>query len=92
MSELYEKSLMKLELDGVLQQLSDCAGSSGGKAACRLLRPSSDLEDVERMLQQTTAASDLCTKRLRWSGLTGAAVFSLLNFCGSRGCSAAPEP
>lgn len=63
MSELYEKSLMKLELDGVLQQLSDCAGSSGGKAACRLLRPSSDLEDVERMLQQTTAASDLCTKK-----------------------------
>ena len=31
MSELYEKSLMKLELDGVLHQLSDCAGSSGGR-------------------------------------------------------------
>lgn len=63
MSELYEKSLLKLELDQVLQQLSACAGSSGGKEACLRLRPTSDLEDVEHMLQQTTAASDLCTRK-----------------------------
>ncbi len=63
MSELYEKSLLKLELDQVLQLLSACAGSSGGKEACLRLRPTSDLEDVEQMLQQTTAASDLCTKK-----------------------------
>ncbi len=63
MSELYEKSLWKLELDQVLGQLSQCAGSMGGKEACRRLRPTSDLEDVELMLQQTTAASDLCTKK-----------------------------
>ena len=31
MSELYEKSLLKLELDQVLQLLSQCAGSFGGK-------------------------------------------------------------
>ena len=34
MSELYEKSLRKLELDQVLQLLAECAGSEGGKEAC----------------------------------------------------------
>ena len=63
MWELYEKSLGKLELDGVLQLLAECAGSIGGKEACLRLRPSSDLEDVEQMLRQTTAASNLCTKK-----------------------------
>ena len=63
MSELYEKSLIKLELDQVLSLLAECAGSEGGKESCRKLRPSSDLEEVELMLQQTTAASDLCTRK-----------------------------
>ena len=63
MSELYEKSLHKLELDQVLELLAECAGSQEGKAACRNLRPTSDLEDVQMMLEQTTAASDLCTKK-----------------------------
>ena len=63
MSELYEKSLLKLELDQVLQQLADCAGSVGGKEACLRVHPSFDLEDVNLMLQQTTAASDLCTRK-----------------------------
>ena len=63
MSELYEKSLTKLELDQVLELLAQCAGSEGGKAACRRLRPSADLEEVEQMLRQTTAASDLCTRK-----------------------------
>ena len=63
MSELYEKSLLKLELDRVLEQLAECAGSTEGKAACMLLRPTSDLEDVRLMLDQTTAASDLCTRK-----------------------------
>ena len=63
MSELYEKSLQKLELDQVLQRLSACAGSEGGKAACLLLRPTSDLEEVTLLLQQTTAASDLCARK-----------------------------
>ena len=63
MQELYEKSLGKLELDSVLQLLAECAGSVGGKEACLRLRPSSDLEDVEQMLRQTTAASNLCTKK-----------------------------
>ena len=63
MSELYQKSLIKLELDQVLALLADCAGSVGGKEACLRIMPTSDLEDVEMMLQQTTAASDLCTRK-----------------------------
>ncbi|MBQ7801812.1 MAG: endonuclease MutS2 [Oscillospiraceae bacterium] len=63
MSELYEKSLQKLELDQVLALLAECAGSTEGKAACMALRPNSDLEEVRLMLDQTTAASDLCTRK-----------------------------
>ncbi len=63
MSELYEKSLWKLELDQVLEQLASCAGSQGGKEACLRVRPSTDLEDVLLMQEQTTAASDLCTRK-----------------------------
>ena len=63
MSELYEKSLLKLELDKVLEMLSACAGSIEGKAACLQLRPVSDLEDVQALLDETTAASDLCTRK-----------------------------
>ena len=63
MSELYEKSLIKLELDQVLGLLAECAGSAGGKEACLRVRPSADLEEVELMLQQTTAAYDLCTRK-----------------------------
>ena len=63
MSELYEKSLRKLELDQVLEQLAECAGSGEGKAACLRLRPVSDLEDVQALLEETTAASELCTRK-----------------------------
>ena len=63
MSELYDKSLLKLELDKVLVLLAECAGSAEGKNACLNLRPTSDLEDVQAMLQETTAASDLCTRK-----------------------------
>lgn len=63
MSELYEKSFIKLELDLVLAQLADCAGSQMGKEACRMLKPSSDLEDVRLLLAQTSAAADLCNRK-----------------------------
>ena len=63
MSELYEKSLKKLELDQVLLLLSECAGSQDGKAACLRLAPSSDLEDVQELLSETTAASDLSNRK-----------------------------
>ena len=63
MSELYEKSLVKLELPLVLDQLAACAGSQGGKEACLRVHPTADLEDVNLLLEQTTAASDLCTRK-----------------------------
>lgn len=63
MSELYEKSLLKLELDQVLQQLADCAGSSAGKEACLHLRPLSDLDEVKVFLNETSAASDLSARK-----------------------------
>ena len=63
MSELYERSLYKLELDKVLEQLAACAGSENGKEVCRNLRPVSDLEDVQQLLDETTAASDLATRK-----------------------------
>ena len=63
MSELYDKSLLKLELNQVLNLLSACAGSADGKKACMELRPSSDLWDVQAMLEETTAASNLCTQK-----------------------------
>ena len=63
MSTLYEKSFIKLELDQVLSQLAECAGSALGKEACLQIRPVTDLEDVQALLTQTTAASDLCTRK-----------------------------
>lgn len=63
MFDLYKKSLQKLELDRVLELLAECAGSQEGKASCRNLRPVSDLADVQMMLDETTAASDLCTRK-----------------------------
>ena len=63
MTELYEKSLAKLELYQVLELLAQCAGSTDGKAACIALRPTSDLEDVMELLAETSAASQLCDRK-----------------------------
>ena len=63
MSELYEKSLIRLELDQVLDMLAQCAGSQGGRERCLALRPISDLEEVNTLLAQTTAAASLCTRK-----------------------------
>ncbi len=60
MSVLYEKSQHKLELDQVLMMLSQCAGSDDGKKACLQLVPNSDLDDVNAMLDETTAAYHMC--------------------------------
>ena len=63
MSTLYEKSLLKLELDQILSRLAECAGSEDGKAACLQLRPVSDLEDVQILLDETSAACDLSARK-----------------------------
>ena len=56
MSELYDRSIFKLELDRVLDMLSQCAGSNAGKVACLGLTPSTDVDEVQSLLDQTTAA------------------------------------
>lgn len=63
MSELYLKSQLKLELNQVLERLAECAGSSEGKKACLSIMPSSDLEEVQARLDETTAASLLSTNK-----------------------------
>ena len=63
MSTLYDKSLIKLELDQILSKLADCAGSADGKAACLQLRPVSDLEEVQILLDETSAAWDLSARK-----------------------------
>ncbi len=60
MSELYQRSLLKLELDQVLEQLAQGAGSQEGKAACRQLQPQTDPEEVRLLLEQTDAAARIC--------------------------------
>ena len=63
MSELYKKSIIKLELDQILLRLADCAGSPEGKKACLHLHPSSDIDEVRMLQKQTTAASELSTRK-----------------------------
>lgn len=63
MKELYERSLFRLELDKVLMQLAECAGSAEGKAACMNLRPISDITEVQQLLDETTAAVNLSTQK-----------------------------
>ncbi len=63
MSTLYEKSQLKLELDKVLNELSHFAGSADGRNACLSLKPTSDLADVQAMLDETNAAVELCYKK-----------------------------
>ena len=63
MSKLYDKSIEKLELFQVLHLLADCAGSTEGKKACMNICPSSDLDEVNLLLAQTTDACNLATKK-----------------------------
>ena len=63
MLELYDKSRQKLELHQVLSLLAACAGSEEGKTACMALVPSSDLEEVQCWLDETTAAAQLSTHK-----------------------------
>lgn len=59
MSELYEKSLKKLELDAVLSMLADCAGSLDAKERCKALSPLTDAEEIRLLQAQTAAACKL---------------------------------
>ncbi len=63
MSELYEKSLRKLELDAVLELLAEQASSEDAKARCRALQPLTDADDIRRLQEQTAAASRLLVQK-----------------------------
>ena len=63
MSELYQKSLQKLELDKVFAMLAECAGSMEGKQACMSFLPVSELGEARKLLAETTAACELSTAK-----------------------------
>ena len=63
MTGLYEKSFQKLELNLVLQMLSDQAGSEEGKKRCLNLRPVTDVDDVKQLQAQTSAACQLIVQK-----------------------------
>ena len=69
MSELYDKSIRTLELPAVLEVLAQKAVSEAARERCRKLYPSSDLDEVRRLLDETDAA------RTRL-GLYGSPAFS----------------
>lgn len=59
MTELYEKSLNKLELAAILDMLADCADSEAAKEKCKALLPLEDAEEIAILQGQTTAACKL---------------------------------
>ena len=69
MSELFEKSIRTLELPAVLEKLAAKAVSQAAKDRCLKLPPSTDVEEVLRLLDETDAAKE----RL---GLHGSPSFS----------------
>ena len=56
---LYEKSMSTLELDRVLDKLSELAVSEEAKEKCRHLRPSEEYDEVCKLQRQTSAAARL---------------------------------
>ncbi len=69
MSKLFEKSIRTLELPAVLEKLAAKAVSQAAKDRCLKLSPSTDAEEVLRLLDETDAAKE----RL---GLHGSPSFS----------------
>jgi len=63
MSELYEKSLQKLELGAVLQLLADQASSEAAKEQCLALKPLNDIDDIRHLQAQTSAACKLIVQK-----------------------------
>lgn len=59
MSELYTKTMDKLELGEVLRLLSEQACSSSAKELCKSLQPQTDADEVRSLLAQTSAACHL---------------------------------
>ena len=79
MTELYEKSLNKLELGAVLEQLADCAHSENAKEQCRKLLPLDDIEDTDlsEILPDKQARILIYCRTGRRSALAAAQLFDL---------------
>jgi len=58
---LFEKSLRVLELPVILQMLAEQAASESAKEAALALTPSSDIQTVKVLLQETSAAKHMMT-------------------------------
>ena len=63
MTDLFEKSMITLELPRVLEQLSACAATQEGKEKALQLRPMTDLDDVQRAQEETSAAVKMLVLR-----------------------------
>ncbi len=63
MTDLFEKSMLTLELPRVLELLSQQAVTEEGRERCLALRPFTDAGDVRRALQETSAAVELISLR-----------------------------
>ena len=63
MTDLFEKSIATLELPKVLEQLAACAATQEGKERSLALRPMTDPDDVQRALDETTAAVNMLIQR-----------------------------
>ena len=65
-----KKTLTKLEYDKIIELLSEQATTFGGERKCRNLKPSTDIEKIETMQEQTAAAFTRIVKkgRLSFSG------------------------
>ena len=62
-SDLFEKSIVTLELPRVLEQLAACAATQEGKERALALRPLTDPDDVQRALDETSAAVEMLIQR-----------------------------
>ena len=63
MTDLFEKSIQILELPKVLERLAGQAVTQEGKERCLQLRPLTDADDVQRALDETTAAVNMTALR-----------------------------
>ena len=63
MTDLFEKSIQTLELPRVLERLAEQAVTEEGKEQALRLRPLTDADDVQRRLEETTAAVGMMTLR-----------------------------
>ena len=62
-TNLFEKSMVTLELPQILEQLAACAVTQEGKDRALALRPMCDRDDVQRAQEETSAAVKMLVMR-----------------------------